>query len=162
MHSSAVPYSNPVTEHTIMSILQKSTLKLERFIGMFKFAQLTQRFNSGPLTPEAYIFACNTTSSLLVAREHQHYEQPGHVDRGAEHNRGPCYARKGLIGMPSASSGLVRLVVMATAWLLGRGRPAQHDLLNHWMHTQPICLFYGEHLPPRLHVATRSGGAGQG
>lgn len=64
MHSSAVPYSNPVTEHTIMSILQKSTLKLERFIGVFKFAQLTQRFNSGPLTPEAYIFACNTTSSL--------------------------------------------------------------------------------------------------
>lgn len=64
--------------------------------------------------------------------------------------------------MPSASSGLVRPVVMATAWLLGRGRPAQHDLLNHWMHTQPICLFYGEHLPPKLHVATRSGSAGQG
>lgn len=55
-------------------------------MGVFKFTQLTQRFNPGPLTPKAYISACDTTLPLLVACGHQHYEQPGHAVRGAEHN----------------------------------------------------------------------------
>lgn len=58
----------------------------ERSMGVFKFTQLTQRFNPGPLTPKAYISACDTTLPLLVACGHQHYEQPGHAVRGAEHN----------------------------------------------------------------------------
>lgn len=67
--------------------------------------------------------------------------------------------------MPSASSGLVRLVAMATTWILGKGRPEQQNLLNHCMYTPYVCsevnTFLGDCMwPPEAAVQGKGEGKG--